>query len=217
MRQAELFAGPEPNHGELVSPGMILFRHYFDEAGQQALVAEIETVVLRAPWFRPLMPRSGRPFSVKMTNCGRLGWISDRDGYRYTPSHPVSEAPWPAIPRLALQAWQALADYPHPPEACLVNFYTPNAKMGLHQDRDEAEYAAPILSISLGCSCAFRHGGLRRADPAQKLELHSGDVLVMGGPARMIFHGVDRIFPGSSDLLPEGGRINLTLRRVNLP
>ncbi|HTV32544.1 MAG TPA: alpha-ketoglutarate-dependent dioxygenase AlkB [Methylocella sp.] len=196
---------------------MILYRRYFLAVGQRALAHEIAEVVRQAPWFTPSMPRSGRPFSVKMTNCGRYGWVSDREGYRYTENHPSCGAPWPPIPHLALQAWRNLSDYPHPPEACLVNFYDQDAKMGLHQDRDEAEFAAPILSISLGCSCAFRYGGLRRGDKTNKLELHSGDVLVMGGPARLIFHGVDRVFAGSSDLLAECGRINLTLRRVTLP
>jgi DNA oxidative demethylase len=153
-----------------------------------------------------------------MTNCGSLGWVSDRDGgYRYQTRHPETGEAWPPIPQLALSAWKALANYPHPPEACLVNFYDCHARMGLHQDRDEAELVAPVVSISLGESCCSRYGGLRRGDPAKKLELNSGDILVMGGAARLTFHGVDKIYPGSSELLPGGGRINLTLRRVTKP
>ncbi|HUI22241.1 MAG TPA: alpha-ketoglutarate-dependent dioxygenase AlkB [Methylocella sp.] len=201
-----------------LAPGLTLFRRYLDVTAQDSLALAIAEAVRQAPWFVPHMPRSGQPFSVKMTNCGNLGWLSDRDkGYRYQATHPVSRAPWPRIPQPALDVWQALASYQHPPEACLINFYDGHARMGLHQDRDEAELAAPVVSISLGDTCRFRYGGPRRGDPSKKLELHSGDVLVMGGAARLIFHGVDKIFAGSSGLLPGGGRINLTLRRVMPP
>jgi DNA oxidative demethylase len=196
-------------------PGLTLFRRYLDDAAQQALAAEIAVVVSQAPWYLPRMPRSGRAFSVKMTNCGSLGWVSDQDGgYRYQPTHPVTGRAWAPIPSSVLDIWRALASYPHLPEACLVNFYDCHARMGLHQDRDEGEFAAPVVSISLGDTCSFLYGGLRRRDAAKKLELCSGDVIVLGGPARLVFHGVDKIYPGSSDLLPGGGRINLTLRRV---
>jgi alkylated DNA repair protein (DNA oxidative demethylase) len=201
-----------------LAPGLTLFRRYLDDAAQQALAGEIAEAVLQAPWFLPCMPRSGKAFSVKMTNCGCLGWVSDRDGgYRYQAAHPFTGNAWPAIPLSVLNIWRALASYPHPPEACLVNFYDFSARMGLHQDRDEADLAAPVVSISLGDSCCFRYGGLRRGDPAKKLELRSGDIVVMGGAARLMFHGVDKIFAGSSGLLPGGGRINLTLRRVTRP
>jgi alkylated DNA repair protein (DNA oxidative demethylase) len=164
------------------------------------------------------MPRSGKAFSVKMTNCGCLGWVSDRDGgYRYQATHPLTGNAWPAIPLSVLNIWRALASYALPPEACLVNFYDFSARMGLHQDRDEDDLAAPVVSVSLGDSCCFRYGGLHRGDPAKKLELGSGDIVVMGGAARLMFHGVDKIFACSSSLLPGGGRINLTLRRVTRP
>jgi alkylated DNA repair protein (DNA oxidative demethylase) len=149
-----------------------------------------------------------------MTNCGELGWVSDQAGYRYQPTHPVTGRPWPEIPAMLLALWRELADYPHPPEACLVNFYEPDAKMGLHQDSDEAELAAPVLSVSLGDSCLFRVGGLDRRAPTRSVRLGSGDVVLLGGAARLAFHGVDRIYPGTSTLLSQGGRINLTLRRV---
>jgi DNA oxidative demethylase len=201
-----------------LAPGLTLFRRYLDDAAQRALAGEIAEAVLQAPWFLPRMPRSGKAFSVKMTNCGCLGWVSDRDGgYRYQATHPFTGNAWPAIPLAVLNLWRALAFYPHPPEACLVNFYDFSARMGLHQDRDEADLAAPVVSISLGDNCCFRYGGLRRGDPVKKLELRSGDILVMGGAARLMFHGVEKIFPGSSSLLPGGGRINLTLRRVTRP
>jgi DNA oxidative demethylase len=216
-QQNELF-GIAAGAGICLAPGLALYQRHLDDAAQQALAGEIAEAVLQAPWFVPRMPRSGRAFSVKMTNCGSLGWVSGYGGgYRYQTVHPVTGVTWPSIPFLALNAWRALAFYPHPPEACLVNFYDCHAKMGLHQDRDEAALAAPVVSISLGDSCCFRYGGSRRGDPTKKLELHSGDILVMGGAARLIFHGVDKIFPNTSSLLPGGGRINLTLRRVMFP
>ncbi|WP_084572831.1 alpha-ketoglutarate-dependent dioxygenase AlkB family protein [Methylocapsa aurea] len=199
-------------------PGLAHFPAYLDAAAQRALADDIAAVIAQAPWFTPRMPRSGRPFSVKMTNCGPLGWVSDQDGgYRYQPTHPVTGQAWPAIPARVLDVWREIAQYPHPPEACLINFYDVSARMGLHQDRDEEEFAAPVVSISLGDACVFRYGGLKRADPASRLRLHSGDVLALGGSARLLFHGVDKILGGASALLPGGGRINLTLRRVTRP
>ena len=118
------------------------------------------------------------------------------------------------MPQRLLRAWEDLAAYPDPPEACLVNFYGPEARMGLHQDRDEADFSAPVLSVSLGDSCLFRYGGQERSGRTRSLKLHSGDVVVIGGASRLCFHGVDRILPGTSTLLANEGRINLTLRRV---
>ena len=187
---------------------------HFDRVGQEALVTELREVVREAPLFTPVMPRTGKPFSVRMTDCGALGWVSDRTGYRYRSTHPVTGKPWPAIPARLLDLWDEVTGYPHPPEACLVNFYGPEAKMGLHQDRDEEDFDAPLLSVSLGDSCRFRLGGGERGDPTRSFVLASGDVLVLAGPARLAFHGVDRILPGTSTLLAGGGRINLTLRRV---
>jgi DNA oxidative demethylase len=197
--------------------GLRLVPGYLDRARQEALLATIREVIRRAPLYTPRMPRSGAPMSVRMTNCGPLGWMTDAAGYRYQCTHPESGAPWPAIPDLLLAAWDDLANYPHPPQACLVNFYGPAARMGLHQDRDEEDMAAPVVSLSLGDSCLFRVGGCKRKRPTRTFKLCSGDALVLGGGARLAFHGVDRILPATSTLLAEGGRINLTLRRVTLP
>ena len=183
---------------------------------QENLVEIIRGIVAEAPLYVPVMPGSGRPMSVRMTNCGPLGWVTDKErGYRYQPTHPMTEKPWPAIPDVLLDLWRELSGYPKDPEACLVNFYADDAKMGLHQDRDETEFAAPVLSISLGDTCLFRIGGLARTDRTKSLKLESGDVFLLGGEGRLCFHGVDRIYPGTSTLLKSGGRINLTLRRVN--
>jgi DNA oxidative demethylase len=188
---------------------------YLDRPAQEKLLAAIRDVIARAPLYTARMPKSGKPMSVKMTNCGPLGWYSDERGYRYQPAHPDTGQPWPAIPEMLLAAWRDLANYPHPPEACLINFYGPDARMGLHQDRDEADFAAPGVSLSLGDTCLFRVGGTKRSDPTRSFRLASGDAMVLAGEQRLAFHGVDRIMPGSSTLLPDGGRINLTLRRVS--
>jgi alkylated DNA repair protein (DNA oxidative demethylase) len=199
------------------SSGLGLVPGYLSAADQTELLSSIREVIAVAPLFTPTMPRTGKLFSVRMTNCGPLGWVSDRDGYRYQPAHPHNGAPWPAFPDIVLQAWRDLSGYPHPPQACLINHYQPAARMGLHQDRDEADFAAPVLSLSLGDTALFRIGGTGRKDPTRSFRLASGDALVLGGDSRLAFHGVDRILPGTSTLLPEGGRFNLTLRRVTAP
>jgi alkylated DNA repair protein (DNA oxidative demethylase) len=194
--------------------GLRLYPGYLDRSRQSELLAALREVLAAAPLFTPRMPVSGRPFTVRMSNCGPLGWVSDVDGYRYAPSHPETGRRWPPIPAILRGAWQELGGYAEPPEACLINFYGPAAKMGLHQDRDEQDFAAPVVSLSLGDSCLFRIGGRRRGDPTRSFRLHSGDAMILGGGARLAFHGVDRILPGTSTLLAEGGRFNLTLRRV---
>lgn len=186
-----------------------------DRAAQEHLVDLVRAVVAQAPLYVPEMPGTGKPMSVRMTNCGSLGWVTDKTrGYRYQDTHPVTEKPWPPIPQELLTLWEEVADYPRPPQACLVNFYSDDARMGLHQDKDETDLAAPVLSISLGNTCLFRVGGAQRKDPTRSFRLQSGDVVVLGGEGRLCFHGVDRIYPSTSTLLKHGGRINLTLRRV---
>jgi alkylated DNA repair protein (DNA oxidative demethylase) len=201
----------------MTTGGLRLVPGYLDRSRQEALLAAVQSVLVQAPLYTPRMPKNGKPMSVKMTNCGALGWITDERGYRYQATHPETGAPWPPLPELVLEAWADLAGYPHPPEACLINFYAPTARMGLHQDRDEEDFAAPVVSLSLGDTCLFRIGGTKRNDPTASLRLASGDAVVLGGAARLAFHGVDRILPGTSTLLPQGGRINLTLRRVTRP
>lgn len=188
---------------------------HLDRAAQEVLVGEIRAVVAAAPLYVPTMPRTGKPMSVRMTNCGTLGWVTDKArGYRYQETHPATGKPWPPIPDRLLALWQELAGFEAPPEACLVNFYDDTAKMGMHQDSDEAEFAAPVLSISLGDTCLFRIGGTERSDKAQSLKLASGDIVLLAGKSRLAYHGVTRTYPGTSTLLKNGGRINLTLRRV---
>ncbi len=197
--------------------GFRIIPGYFDRRQQEELLVAVQEVLRQAPLFTPTMPGTGKPFSVRMTNCGSLGWVSDGHGYRYQPLHPVTGEPWPPMPEMLLQAWRELSNYAEPPEACLVNYYEPAARMGLHQDRDEKDFEAPVLSVSLGATCRFRLGGDARTSPTRSMLLASGDIVVLDGEARLAFHGVDRILPGTSTLLPDGGRINLTLRRVNWP
>ncbi len=199
----------------VVAPGVDYFPGLLDRAEQEALRDGILAILVEAPPFRPRMPRTGKPFSVRMSNCGPLGWVSDETGYRYQPTHPETGRAWPEMPPRLLEIWRLLAPDAPPPEACLINLYDANAKMGLHQDRDEQELAAPVVSVSLGDSALFHLGGRERGDRTRSLKLQSGDAIAFGGPARLAFHGIDRITPGSSTLLAEGGRINLTLRRVS--
>lgn len=200
-----------PPEGFQVLPG------YFDRAQQENLTSEIRAILKQAPLFQPAMPRTGQPFSVRMSNCGPLGWVSDLNGYRYQATHPVTGKPWPPMPQVLVDLWATLAPDCPPAEACLINFYEPGAKMGLHQDRDEETFDAPVISVSLGDTATFRIGGTTRKSPTVSFRLASGDVVVLGGEARLAYHGIDRVLKGTSTLLKNGGRINLTLRRVTKP
>ena len=190
--------------------GFRLWPQALTSDAQAALVTEVMTALELGPLYRPVTP-GGRPFSVMMSNLGPLGWVSDRSGYRYQANHPDTDAPWPPIPESLLTLWASLTGWSTPPDACLVNLYHGAARMGLHQDRDEADLTAPVLSVSLGDSAIFRigpaAGGTTRA-----IRLASGDVCALTGPARLARHGIDRVLEGSSRLVPGGGRINLTLR-----
>lgn len=191
---------------------------FLDTYAQLALVEDIRAVIAEAPLFTPEMPRTGKPMSVRMSNCGPLGWVTDRKrGYRYQQTHPVTGRPWPSMPQSLLALWQEVSGYQHPPEACLINFYSETAKMGMHQDRDEEDFKAPVVSISLGDTCLFRVGEAVRGGRTTSFKLKSGDIVVLGGEGRLCFHGVDRIYPATSAFLKNGGRLNLTLRRVTSP
>ena len=194
-----------------------LIVHRLSTLEQTELLASLWALLRQAPLFQPVMPRTGKAFSVKMSNCGPLGWVSDVNGYRYQPTHPLTKAAWPAMPALLIELWAQLAQYPHLPEACLINWYEPQARMGLHQDRDEQDFAAPVLSVSLGDTCRFRLGNTERKGPTRSFLLESGDVMLLAGDNRLAFHGVEKIYPGTSSLLEKPGRINLTLRRVTKP
>jgi len=196
----------------LVVRGFKIFEGLLDVAAQKALVAELRDVVAAAPLFSPETAR-GQKMSVRMTSAGRFGWVSDRRGYRYEPIHP-SGVTWPAIPGAVLDIWRQVGSAARDPDCCLINFYDVDARMGLHQDRDEADFSWPVVSISLGDEGLFRIGNTERGGKTESLWLRSGDVVVMGGDARLTYHGIDRIKPNSSTLLPKGGRINLTLRVV---
>ncbi|MEM6665570.1 MAG: alpha-ketoglutarate-dependent dioxygenase AlkB [Pseudomonadota bacterium] len=205
----------------MVSPlprGVHYVPGFLDRSAQEDLRDALRAIAEEAPFFTPRMPRTGKPFSVRMTNCGPLGWVSDRSGgYRYQPTHPVTGSPWPAMPPAVLDAWVTLSGYDHPPEACLINYYAADARMGLHRDDDEDDFDAPVVSLSLGDTAIFRIALTDARTPTKSVRLHSGDALVMGGPARRAYHGIDRLLPDTSTLLKNGGRINLTLRRVTQP
>lgn len=192
--------------------GVHVFDGFLDCAAQDAMVADVRAIVRAAPLVVPVTPR-GQPLSVRMTAAGFYGWVSDRRGYRYEPRHP-SGADWPAIPKSIQTVWNAVVPEARAPECCLVNWYGPEARMGMHVDRDEVDATQPVVSISLGDDALFRIGNAERGGTTESLWLRSGDVLVMGGEARLRHHGVDRIAPGTSTVLQAPGRINLTLRVV---
>jgi alkylated DNA repair protein (DNA oxidative demethylase) len=203
-----------PILGRMESPaGFRLLPGRLDAAAQSALVEAVLAGAKAAPFWRPITP-GGKPMSVEMTGFGPLCWVTDASGYRYEPRHPLTGHTWPAIPPLLLKLWAEVCDPVTPPDACLVNLYREDAKMGLHQDRDEADFGFPVLSVSLGDTAIFRIGGVKRGGSTRSVRLASGDVCVLGGEARLAYHGVDRILPGSSRLVPGGGRVNLTLRRA---
>lgn len=197
--------------------GFRFLPEYFPPAQQKALVTEVLGLLEVNPLYRGAMPRTGTPLSVRNTNLGPLGWVSDIKGYRYQPTHPVTGGAWPEIPQALLDLWEQVSTYPAPPQACLVNWYEAGSKLGLHIDADETARDAPVVSVSLGSRALFRLGGLERKSPTSSMRLASGDVVVLGGASRRAYHGVDRIYPDSSTLVPGGGRINLTLRRVTAP
>ncbi|QGY00092.1 alpha-ketoglutarate-dependent dioxygenase AlkB [Roseovarius faecimaris] len=193
--------------------GFKIFKGLLNAAAQVDMLTELREVARAAPPFSPQTPY-GKPMSVRMTSAGKYGWYSDRSGYRYVPHHPDGQA-WPPIPEVVMRIWRDLVSKERGPDCCLINFYGEGARMGMHQDRDEADFGWPVLSLSLGDDGLFRIGNPTRGGKTESLWLSSGDAVVMGGEARLTYHGVDRIRFGSSPLLPKGGRINLTLRVVD--
>lgn len=190
----------------------MVYKAFLGQQAQAALLDQIREVARVAPPFSPQTPY-GKPMSVKMTSAGQFGWFSDKSGYRYVEMHPQG-APWPAIPDAVMRIWQSVSGVDRQPDCCLINYYGEGARMGMHQDKDEADFQWPVVSVSLGDEGLFRIGNTTRGGKTESLWLHSGDVVVMGGAARLTYHGVDKIRFGSSSLLPKGGRINLTLRVV---
>ena len=193
--------------------GFTLLPGRLDAVAQAGLVDAVLTAARTAPFHRQVTP-GGRAMSVEMTGLGPLSWVTDAAGYRYEENHPLTGQAWPPLPDALQALWAEVADAATPADACLVNLYREGARMSLHQDRDEADFGFPVLSVSLGDTAIFRIGGLRRGDPTRSVRLASGDVCLLAGESRLAFHGVDRILPGSSRLIPGGGRINLTLRRA---
>lgn len=193
--------------------GVAIYESVLPMQAQADMVVDLREVIRAAPLFSPMTPY-GRPMRVRMTSAGRYGWYSDKGGYRYEPRHP-SGVDWPPIPASVLAVWDRVTGLERRPDCCLINFYDSDARMGMHQDKDEADFACPVVSISLGDEGLFRIGNLTRGGSTESLWLRSGDVVVMGGAARLVYHGIDKIRAGSSTLLPRGGRINLTLRVVD--
>ena len=192
--------------------GFDVHKSYLTPEGQRDLIEALRPVLKAAPLFSPIVPGGGK-MSVRMTSAGAFGWYSDAEGYRYVEQHPRG-MDWPTIPAPILAIWQDLTGLDRQPDCCLVNYYGEGARMGLHQDKDEADFSYPVVSISLGDDGLLRVGGQSRGGKTDSVWLNSGDVVVMGGEARLSYHGVDRIRFKSSRLLPKGGRLNLTLRVV---
>ena len=200
---------------QVLPSGTHLIPGYLDQLQQSEVLEEIREIIRVAPLYNPTMPKTGKPLSVQMSNCGELGWVCDKQGgYRYQAHHPLTGANWPPIPQSLINIWDELASSKVTPEACLINFYQANARMGLHQDKDEENFNEPVISISLGDTCLFRLGSPERGGRTISFKLNSGDALILSDSSRMAFHGVDRIYADTSTLLKNGGRVNLTLRRV---
>jgi len=211
----DLFEQEEEGLSIPIVPGAVLLRGFANDIAQQ-LLGDLERVLASSPW-RPMTTPGGFRMSVAMTNCGTLGWVSDRTGYRYDRVDPTSGEPWPAMPatflQLAAQAAAAAGFDRFVPDACLVNRYEAGARLSLHQDRDERDYAQPIVSASLGLPATFLFGGIRRADKSRRLSLAHGDVVVWGGPARLSHHGILPLKEGEHPLTGRC-RINLTFRKA---
>ncbi len=195
----------------LIKQGLFYFPGALSKNETDLIRQEIEKITKEAPFFKPKMPKTGKEFSVAMTNAGALGWVSDQEGgYRYQDFHPITKKPWPKIPEIILTKWRQYTKLKVEPDCCLINNYDLDAKMGLHTDNDEEDFSFPVLSISLGASALFRIGGLARNDKTISLRLNDGDIIMFGDQSRLIYHGIDRIYKNSGF----DHRLNLTLRKV---
>jgi DNA oxidative demethylase len=209
--------GALPRGGAMpIADGALVLQGFVAAAAAARLVDQVNEIVAAAP-FRRMVTPGGKQMSVQMTNCGAAGWVTDRRGYRYDPVDPQTGRPWPAMPeafrQLAADAAGAAGFAAFTPDACLINRYEPGARLTLHQDRDERDFSQPIVSVSLGLPAVFLFGGASRTDPRRRIRLESGDVVVWGGPARLAFHGIDRLADGEHALTGRC-RINLTFRRA---
>lgn len=194
-----------------ISAGLDYFPNYLSDQQIEILLQDIECALQQAPLFKPTMPKTGKEFSVKMSNMGKMGWVSDQTaGYRYQSYHPTTKKPWPKISDNILDIWHDITNLKTLPDCCLINDYNMNAKMGLHVDNDEEDFSYPVLSISIGNSALFRFGGTKRSDKTKSIKLHHGDVLMMSQESRLIYHGIDKIYPSHRF----NNRINLTLRKI---
>ncbi|MEP5759812.1 MAG: alpha-ketoglutarate-dependent dioxygenase AlkB [Litoreibacter sp.] len=193
--------------------GVKIFEQFLDVPEQKKMISDVRDIAANAPLFSPVTP-FGKRMSVRMTSAGKYGWNSDASGHGYAKTHPHGTR-WPDIPESILVLWKAVSGFERSPDCCLVNYYQKEAKMGMHQDRDEASFAFPVVSISLGDDARFRIGNMTRGGTTETITLRSGDVAVIGGEARLVYHGVDHINFGTSTLLKDGGRLNLTLRVVD--
>ena len=193
--------------------GFVIHRAHLDTDEQRTIIEACRDVIKAAPLVQPVTAW-GKPMSVRMTSAGRVGWVIDRGRYRYSDIHPQTGTKWPPLPESVLKIWHDVSGWKAEPDSCLINWYGDRARMGLHQDKDEGEFAAPVVSVSLGDPARFRMGGTNRKDPTSSTILTSGDVVVMGGRARLAYHGIDRVMFGEGSLIPGGGRMNLTMRVV---
>jgi alkylated DNA repair protein (DNA oxidative demethylase) len=213
-RQITLF---DADFAPKLPDGFILRANALDLTRQAALLAAVREVEALAP-LHHLRTKGGGATSAAMTNCGSAGWWSDAKGYRYETTNPLTKATWPPMPEIFVSTVREIAlSSPWPdftPDACLINFYGANAKMGLHQDRDEKDFSQPIITVCLGDDADFQIGGAQRSDKYFNVRVHSGDVLLMGGTSRMRFHGVRRIFAGTSRIPGLNGRYSLTFRKA---
>lgn len=193
-----------------IKEGLNYFPDYLKKPLINDIICNLRNLAKESPFFIPKMPKTNKSFSVKITNMGNVGWVSDKEGYRYQDFHPITKKSWSKIPSNITNIWQELINANTKPDCCLVNCYDKNAKMGLHIDNDEKDFSYPVLSISIGASALFRFGGLKRSDKTQSIKLNNGDIIILSGKSRLIYHGIDKIYPNDKF----NYRINITMRKI---